>query len=104
MLQMTLAKRLFSLDEILSTPVSFLMFILLTSLFTVSTSVGLKSNSVLPLDKKNYRPVSILPTISKVYEIVLSDQLTDLFENIFHTLLCAFRKGHGCQTTYLSFF
>jgi hypothetical protein len=36
-----------------------------------------------PLDKKNYRPVSILPTISKVYEMVLSDQLTDLFENIF---------------------
>ena len=54
-----------------------------------------------PLDKKNYRPVSILPTISKVYEMVLSDQLTDLFENIFHTFLCAFRKGHGCQTTLL---
>ena len=29
------------------------------------------------------------------------DQLTDLFENIFHTFLCAFRKGHGCQTTLL---
>ena len=54
-----------------------------------------------PLDKKNYQPVSILPTISKVYEMVLSDQLTDLFENIFHTFLCAFRKGHGCQTTLL---
>jgi retron-type reverse transcriptase len=54
-----------------------------------------------PLDKKNYRPVSILPTISKVYEMVLSDQLTDLFENIFHAFLCAFRKGHGCQTTFL---
>jgi hypothetical protein len=24
--------------------------------------------------------------------MVLSDQLTDLFENIFHTFLCAFRK------------
>jgi hypothetical protein len=73
-----------SLDEIWSTPVAFLMFILLTSLSTV-----------------NYRPVSILPTISKVYEMVLSDQLTDLFENIFHTFSCAFRKGHGCQTTLL---
>jgi hypothetical protein len=29
------------------------------------------------------------------------DQLTDLFENIFHTFLCAFRKGNGCQTTLL---
>jgi hypothetical protein len=52
-------------------------------LLTVTTSVGLKSNSVVvplhkkndPLDKKNYRPVSILPTISKVYEMVFSDQL-----------------------------
>jgi hypothetical protein len=42
-----------------------------------------------------------MPTISKVYEMVLSDQLTDLFENIFHTFLCTFRKGHGCQTTLL---
>ena len=33
--------------------------------------------------------------------MVLSDQLTDLFENIFYTFLCAFRKGHGCQTTLL---
>jgi hypothetical protein len=33
--------------------------------------------------------------------MVLSDQLTDLFENIFHTFLCAFRKGHGYQTTLL---
>ena len=54
-----------------------------------------------PLDKKNYRPVSILPTISKVYEMVLSDQLTEFSENIFHDYLCAFRKGHGWQTTLL---
>ena len=54
-----------------------------------------------PLDNKNYRSVSILPTISKVYEMVMSDQLTEFFENIFHAFLCAFRKGHGCQTTLL---
>jgi TPP-dependent 2-oxoacid decarboxylase len=28
-----------------------------------------------PLDKKNYRPVSILPTISKVYEMVSNSVL-----------------------------
>jgi hypothetical protein len=43
-----------------------------------------------PLDKKNYRPVSILPTISKIYEMVLSDQLVEFFINIFHDFLCAF--------------
>ena len=54
-----------------------------------------------PLNKKNYRPVSILPMISKVYEKVLSTQLSHYFDNIFHNFLCAFRKGHGCQTTLL---
>jgi hypothetical protein len=54
-----------------------------------------------PLDKENYRPVSILPTISKIYEMMLSDQLVESFNNIFHDCLCAFRKGHGCQTTLL---
>jgi hypothetical protein len=33
--------------------------------------------------------------------MVLSDQLTEFFENIFHDYLCAFRKGHGWQTTLL---
>ena len=64
---------------------------------------NLKRAQVIPLykkkAKKNYRPVSILPIISKVYEKVLSVQLSDYFENIFHNFLCAFRKGHGCQTT-----
>jgi hypothetical protein len=46
-----------------------------------------------PFDKKNYRPVSILPTISKIYEMVLSDQLVEFFNNIFQDFLCAFRKG-----------
>ena len=54
-----------------------------------------------PLDVKNYRPVSILPIISKVFEKVLSEQLSEYFDNIFHNFLCAFRKGHGCQTTLL---
>jgi hypothetical protein len=33
--------------------------------------------------------------------MVLSDQLTEFSENIFHDYLCAFRKGHGWQTTLL---
>jgi hypothetical protein len=56
-----------------------------------------------PLDKKNDHPFSILPTISKIYEMVLSDQLVEFLNNIFHDFLCAFRKGHGCQTTLLRF-
>ena len=51
--------------------------------------------------KTNYRPVSILPIPSKIFEKVLSEQLSDYFYNIFYNFVCAFRKGHGCQTTLL---
>ena len=54
------------------------------------------------LNKANYRPVSILPSVSKVYESLMADQLTDHFENIFDKLLSGFRKKHGCQTLMLT--
>ena len=53
------------------------------------------------LSKTNYRPVSILTTTSKLYEKVLSEQLSQYFDNILDQYMCAFRKGHGCQTTLL---
>ena len=53
-----------------------------------------------PMDKTNYRPVSIL-TVTKIYEKILSHQLSAYFENIFDKYLCAFRKGQGCQTDLL---
>jgi retron-type reverse transcriptase len=53
------------------------------------------------LDKHNYRPVSILHYVSKIYEKAMSEQLTDLFNDIFNPFLYAFRPGHGCQTTLL---
>ena len=54
-----------------------------------------------PFVKKNYRPVSVLPTHSKMFESIMFDQLTDHFQVIVHTYLAAFRKGFGCQTTLL---
>lgn len=54
-----------------------------------------------PFIKKNYRPVSILPTHSKIFECIMFNQLTDYFDNIFQAFLAAFRKGYGCQTTLL---
>ena len=54
-----------------------------------------------PLDKQNYRPVSIFPTISKIFERAIHDQLSEFFDNIFSPFLAAFRKGFGCQTTLL---
>ena len=55
-----------------------------------------------PLLKTNYKPVSVLCIFSKIFEKILEQQLSDFFENIFNPYLCAFRRGHGCQTTLLS--
>jgi hypothetical protein len=54
-----------------------------------------------PLSKTNYRPVSVLPVFSKNFEKVFETQLSDFFDTIFNPFLCAFRCGHGCQTTLL---
>ena len=54
-----------------------------------------------PFIKKNYRPVSVLTTHSKIFERIMFNQLSDHFETIFNTYLAAFRKGYGCQTTLL---
>ena len=54
------------------------------------------------LKKDNYRPVSVLPSLSKVYERVMGQQLSDFFDNIFSALLSAFRKRYSCQSTLLN--
>ena len=48
-------------------------------------------------DKSNYRPVSILPLISKVFERKIFEQLSNYLETFFNSLLCGFRKKHGTQ-------
>ena len=52
-------------------------------------------------DKENYRPISILPTVSKVFERVIFDQINKFMENKFSNLLCGFRKGFSTQTTLI---
>jgi hypothetical protein len=68
----------------------------------------LKKAEVLPiykkkdrLDKGNYRPVSILPCISKVFEGVIADQLTNFFNSVFSPFLAAFRRGYSCNSVLL---
>ena len=55
-----------------------------------------------PLDVQNYRPVSILPTVSKIFERTLEEQLSSYFENLFNPYLSAFRKGYSCQSVLLT--
>ena len=51
--------------------------------------------------KNNYRPVSILPVFSKIFERLLSRQLLEIFENILSKFQCGFRKGYGTQQCVL---
>jgi hypothetical protein len=49
------------------------------------------------LDKSNYRPVSVLCSLSKVAEGIICDQLNQYFESILSDSLSAYRKGHSCE-------
>ena len=53
------------------------------------------------LFKGNYRPVSVLTVISKLYESVLNNQMVDHLSELFNILLSAFRKHYNCQSLLL---
>ena len=47
--------------------------------------------------KDNYRPISILPFISKIFEKLICRQLSNHFDNILSTFQCGFRKDYSPQ-------
>ena len=47
--------------------------------------------------KGNYRPMSILSLISKIYERILCNQLYNTFDDILSISQCGFRKGFSSQ-------
>lgn len=55
------------------------------------------------LKKENYRPVSVLPCVSKIFEGVIIDQLTQYFESHLSPHVSGFRKHHDCQSVLLRF-
>ena len=90
---------------ILSTP--------LKELFNVSIEEclfpsDLKYAEVAPLFKKddntnkeNYRPISILPSISKLFERLIFQQISSHVANKLSPFLCGFRKGYNAQHAFL---
>ena len=50
-----------------------------------------------PTNKDNYRPITVLSAISKIYERILCDQISSYMENILSPDLCGFRKGYSSQ-------
>ena len=51
--------------------------------------------------KKNYRPISILPAISKLYERILLKQINSYFMKLLSPILGGYKKGHSCQHSVL---
>jgi hypothetical protein len=53
-------------------------------------------------DKANYRPISLLPTLSKVFERLIRKQIEPFVNSFFSNNLCGFRKGYNCQYAILN--
>ena len=67
----------------------------------------LKNAIITPVDKKgaksskdNYRPVSILPNLSKIYERLLFKQISEYFEPILSKFNVVLEKGIVLNTVY----
>jgi hypothetical protein len=52
-------------------------------------------------DPNNYRPISVLPTISKLFEKVVCSQFYDFLSRfkLLHGKQSGFRPKHSCQTS-----
>ena len=64
----------------------------------------LKESYITPIHKNkdttqkvNYRPISVLQSIAKVFERIKFDQMYQYFANILSPLLSGFRKGYSTQ-------
>ena len=54
------------------------------------------------LEKTNYRPVSLLPNLSKVFERCKHRQISEYFETELSKFQCGFRKGYNTQDCLLA--
>ena len=51
---------------------------------------------------KNYRPVSVLPTVSKIYEKIMQKQTLEYIDKHLPPHLCRYRKGYSTQMPLIS--
>ena len=69
----------------------------------------LKRGDITPLHKKlenilkeNYRPVSLLPVVSKLFERIMQKQMKTFIESFLSPFLCGYRKGYNAQYALLA--
>ena len=51
-------------------------------------------------EKDNYRPISILSNISKIYDIIMHNEMNDFFINKLSKYQCGFRNDFGHSTVF----
>ena len=56
-----------------------------------------------PLLLKSYRPVSVLPTVTKTFERLMQSQLNEHVNRFLSSFLCSYITGFSTQTTSLLF-
>ena len=64
----------------------------------------LKYADIIPIFKRleciivnNYKPVSILPVVSKIFERIMQKQIKSYVDNYLSPYLCGYRKGYNAQ-------
>ena len=58
------------------------------------TPIFKKLESIL---RENYRPVSILPVVSKIFERLMQSQIKNYIDKYLSPFLCGYRKGYNAQ-------
>ena len=54
------------------------------------------------INKENYRPVSLLPVVSKLFERLMQTQMISYIEKFLSPYLCGYRKGFNSQYALLA--
>ena len=51
---------------------------------------------------ENYRPVSVLLVVSKIYQRIMQKQILEYIDKHLSPHLCGYRKGYSTQMTLIS--
>ena len=55
-----------------------------------------------PTNKKHYRPISILPAVSKVFEKILQKQITGFVHRFSYKYMIGYRKGYNTRDALIT--
>ena len=55
-----------------------------------------------PLMKENYRPITVLPAVDKVFEQLIAKQVNGMFDNRLGQCITAYRKTYSCESALIN--